>query len=447
MRQEDKKYLLLVIFHAILGVAIYAIPFLSKIYAVAIIFVGIYYVFKYKNNNHEVLYVCGYIVGSEVILRMTDGNLLYEFSKYGVIVFMLMGMYYKGFSKYAVPYWIFIVLLIPGVVVSMISLDYDVALRKSIAFNISGPVSLAIAALYMYSRKITISQINTIVLNMGLPVITCAVYLILYTPSVREVITGTGSSFETSGGFGPNQVSTMLGLGMFVFCTRIIFYSSNKLLVLVNLILIFNIGYRGLVTFSRGGMITGVLMFIIFVTIIYFKVNSKGKSKMNILLIFFGLIMIGIWSYSANQTGGLIENRYANQDAKGRVKSSQLSGREDIMASDMKFFMEHPVFGVGVAKSARFREKLFGRTVLSHNEVTRLLAEHGSMGIMALMILFFTPLFLYMDNKNHIYLLCFLAFWLLTINHAAMRLAAPSFIYALSVLKVVKDEEPIVHRE
>jgi hypothetical protein len=31
------------------------------------------------------------------------------------------------------------------------------------------------------------------------------------------VITGTESNFQTSGGFGPNQVATFLGLGMFFF--------------------------------------------------------------------------------------------------------------------------------------------------------------------------------------------------------------------------------------
>jgi len=43
---------------------------------------------------------------------------------------------------------------------------------------------------------------------------------------------------------------------------------------------------------------------------------------------------------------------------------------------------------------------------------------------------------------------CFLAFWLLTINHAAMRTAAPSFVYALSLLKVkFNEEEDTVHRK
>ena len=41
------------------------------------------------------------------------------------------------------------------------------------------------------------------------------------------------------------------------------------------------------------------------------------------------------------------------------------------------------------------------------------------------------------------FLLCFLLFWLLTINHAAMRLAAPAFVYALSILKVIHEKTPV----
>jgi hypothetical protein len=40
------------------------------------------------------------------------------------------------------------------------------------------------------------------------------------------------------------------------------------------------------------------------------------------------------------------------------------------------------------------------------------------------------------------YLLCLLAFWFLTFNHAAMRTAAPAFVYSLSLLNVFLDEVP-----
>ncbi|RZJ30905.1 MAG: O-antigen ligase domain-containing protein, partial [Flavobacterium sp.] len=181
----------------------------------------------------------------------------------------------------------------------------------------------------------------------------------------------------------------------------------------------------------------------------YFKVNYKGKLKMNVLMIIFAALFMGVWTYSSLQTGGLIDKRYANQDAAGRVKKSRFTGREKILASEIDYFLDNPVFGIGVAKGMELRKEATGETVLSHNEITRTLAEHGSLGIMALLILFATPLILYLDNRDHIYLLCFVIFWLLTINHAAMRIAAPAFIYSLSVLKIVKirDEVTALHRK
>lgn len=84
-----------------------------------------------------------------------------------------------------------------------------------------------------------------------------------------------------------------------------------------------------------------------------------------------------------------------------------------------------------------------GYVAASHDEITRMLAEHGSLGIIGLMILFFTPIIYFLGNKQNLYLFCFLVFWFLTINHAAMRTASPSFIYALSMLKVRFDDEEV----
>ena len=146
--------------------------------------------------------------------------------------------------------------------------------------------------------------------------------------------------------------------------------------------------------------------------------------------------MLGIWGYTSFQTGGLINKRYANQDAAGRVKASQFTGREDVAQNEISIFLENPIFGVGVGKGVEIREAETGTFVLSHDEITRMLAEHGSLGIIGLLILFFTPLVLYLENKFNMFLLCFVAFWFLTINHAAMRTAVPAFVYSLSLLNV-----------
>lgn len=436
MKKEDQSYLYLILIHLIIGVVVFLLPFTAKIYGYSIFIFGVIYIIKNQNRNNEVLIAAAYVVGSEVFLRMTGGNPLYEISKYGVMFFILMGMYYSGFSKGAVPYWIFLLLLVPGVVMSAFVLNFDTNIRNAIAFNISGPVCLGLASLYTFRRKIALEEINTILLSMGLPIVTCMVYLSLYTPNVQEVITGTESNFQTSGGYGPNQVATVLGLGMFIFFSRLILDSKTKFQIIINLIIALNITYRGMVTFSRGGMITGFLMIVLLVVFLYFKSNYTGKVKLNYIIMLLVFAMLGTWAYTSFQTGGLIDKRYANQDAAGRVKASQFTGREDVAQNEINTFLKNPVFGVGVGKGAEVREDETGIQVLSHDEITRMLAEHGALGIVGLLILFFTPLVLYLENKFNMFLLCFVAFWFLTINHAAMRTAAPAFVYSLSLLNV-----------
>jgi hypothetical protein len=441
MQNRDKNYLFLIAAHLLIGVLIYLVPVFAKVYGYSIILIGILFVIKKRNKNNEVLYASAYIIGSEVLLRMTDGNPVYEFSKYGVMIFIIMGIFYSGFSKYSVPYWIYILLLVPGILMATHELNLQTEIRKTIAFNIAGPICLGLASMYTYNRKISYDELNNILLMIGLPVVSCAMYLMLYTPNIKEVLTGTGSNTELSGGFGPNQVSTVLGLGMFVFFSRILLVSKSKLIFIANLAVALLISYRGLVTFSRGGMLTGLIM--IFFLLYFIYINSKGQGKLK-LFYFFGFLFVVfllVWSYTSFQTGGLIEKRYANKDAQGRVKESQLTGREDIAAQEFDIFLNHPFFGAGVARATEIRTGINGFRSLSHNEISRLMSEHGALGILALLVLFITPMILYLDNKQNIYIFCFLFFWLLTINHAAMRIAAPAFVYSLALLKVQFNED------
>jgi hypothetical protein len=436
MKKEEQFYLYLILSHVVIGALGYLVPFTTKIYGYSIFIFGAYYIIKKQNRNNEALIAAAYVVGSEVFLRMTGGNPLYEISKYGVIVFLFIGMYFSGFSKGATPYWLFLLLLVPGIVLTTFVLDFDTNIRKAIAFNISGPVCLGVASLYTYRRKISLDQMNDIILSMGLPIIACMVYLTLYTPNVRDVVTSTQSNFETSGGYGPNQVATVLGLGMFIFFSRIILESKSKFLLVINLIVALNITYRGMLTFSRGGMITGFIMIVLLLLFLYFKSNYRGRVKLNYIIVLSVFAMMATWGYTSYQTGGLIDKRYNNQDSKGRVRASQLTGREDVARNEIDTFLKNPIFGVGVGKGVELRAEETGMRVLSHDEITRMLAEHGSLGIIALLILFFTPLVLYLENKFNMFLMCFVLFWLLTINHAAMRIAAPAFVYSLSLLNV-----------
>lgn len=444
MPNRDKNYLTLILIHVLIGLAIYGLPVLAKFYSVGMIIFGLFFVIRNRNRNNEVLYAAAYVVGSEVFLRMTSGNINYEFAKYSVVVFCIIGFFYSGFSKNAVPYWIYLLLLVPSIIIATEVLSLaNQNIRKTIMFNVSGPICLGVASLYTYNRKVRIEQINNILLVIGLPIISCVVYLLFVTPNIKDVLLGTGSNARLSGGFGPNQVSTILGLGMFIFFSRLILDSKSKIVFLVNLVCALYISYRGMLTFSRGGMMTGFVMIIVLMVFVYVNSKDVGKIKLNYFFFFVTIAMVTVWLFTSYKTDGLIDKRYANKDSAGREKVDNFTGRGEIAQGEIEMFLEHPFFGVGVAKGSEIRSEQMGLNELfaSHDEVTRMLAEHGSLGILALIILVFTPIFLFLDNKQHIYMFSFLLFWFLTINHAAMRTASPAFIYALALLKVHFDEK------
>ena len=112
MKKEDLSYLYLIVFHVFVGALGYAFPFTSKIYGYSIFIFGFFYIIKKQNKNNEALMVAAYVVGSEVFLRMTEGNIVHEVAKYEVIYFMILGMIYKGFSNKSLIYIFFLLLLI-----------------------------------------------------------------------------------------------------------------------------------------------------------------------------------------------------------------------------------------------------------------------------------------------------------------------------------------------
>lgn len=446
MKKEEVAYLYLVALHAFLGFVFFLLPFLSKVYGIAILLFGIYYIVQSKNKNNEALLMAAYAISAEIILRMTGGAFVNEYGKYLVMLFLFLGMLYAGFSRSALVYWLFLFFLVPSVVLSTITLDITTDVKKAIVFNISGPVCLGIAAIYCFKRQISFQRLVAVVTAFSLPLLCLITYLYLYNPSVQDVVTGTQSNFETSGGFGPNQVSTILGFGIFIFFVQLLLNSSNALLQLINGSLVLVFAFRGLVTFSRGGVYTGVAMILLLVVILYFQANFQTKPKIAGIILLSFLGMLAVWTYSSIQTSGLLNKRYANQDASGREKKSILTGREYLIETELKMFFENPVLGVGVGKNKELRQSLTGIEAASHNEMTRMLAEHGALGVVCLLILLLTPLYLFAIDRQNLLALSFYIFWLLTINHAAMRLAAPAFVYALSLLKVHR-EAPAVHRK
>lgn len=434
--------------HIGLGVLAFTYRPLMVGYLILVVCYFLYRIITKNNKQQEILLAAAYIMAAEVFFRMTKAYFFYETGKYLVILFMIFGLVYDGFKKNAFPYVLYILLLLPGVWIALMNLEYTSNFRNQILFNLSGPLCLAFSAIYCYGKVISQKRFLQILNIIVYPLIAMATYVFLYNPDIREVITGTASSHATSGGYGPNQVTTMFGLGAFILYTRLFIPYKNKIVHIIMIFFMIVLVYRALITFSRGGVIVALIMIIIF-TLSFFlmsRLRTKVKIIFKILPIIAGIIVI--WLFALIQTGGLIGNRYANKDALGREKSDVTTGRGNLMSTDIEGFKENPSFGLGVGSGKYYRIEELGIEAASHNEITRMLSEHGTFGILALVILLFAPIIDKFTGRQNIYFFPFLLFWFLTINHSSMRIAAPAFIYGLSLLHLKsKHEKSSLHRK
>jgi hypothetical protein len=414
---------------------------LSKIYSLLIVIVGFYIVVKNKNKNNEILYVIAYIAGSEVFLRTTYGNHFYELGKYLMLFFTFLGFFYSGFLKIKNPYFIYLVVLLPSVFLSFMYMTDDV--RKTISIEILGPICLGVLALYTYKRQISAKQIKIILNLIALPILGSCIFLILrYSHNIYRV-NPYGSNFYFSGDYAPNQMATVLGLGFFIYLLKILIESDSKKIFYLNIILFCLISYRGFLTFSRGGILTAVLTITILFLSLYISRNGYYSLKRKIGLSF--VLFVSIFALTSCQTQNKLFNRYTNLKLLDSNYIFKKDGRYIQAKSDFENFIEKPLLGVGVGKAKEIRVIKYNKEMSTHSEVTRLLSEHGILGLLALLILIFYPLQLYSKDLRNFYLLPFFVFWLLTINHSATRVIAPLFLYALTLLQIkFEKEEDIV---
>lgn len=444
--KDTTLYLQRLLLHVGIGILVSKFRVLAQVYLLAIVVYFVFQIIRQTNKTYYALGAAAYIAAAEIFLRMSKAMPFWELGKYLVIFFMLLGMFFEGFKLKAWPILAFLFLLLPGVVIAYLNFDYfDESFRKAVLFNLSGPLSLFATALFCYQREIKFKTLLKVVDVMMLPVLTMVVYIILYAPALENIVFTTESNQAASGGYSGNQVATVLGLGMFLAYIRFLIPYKNNLLNVINIGLLGLLTYRCLLTFSRGGFITAIVMMVVFTGLYINWAPLAKKAKATVKLLGLGIGGFLLWGTVMAVTGGLIYNRYAGQNTRGEDQDIT-TGRGDIISNELLAFFEDPFLGVGVGMGKFYRLDLEGDTAVgaSHNEVSRMLAEHGVLGILALLILLLIPLGFLLSKNRNLLMLPFVAFWFLTINHSAMRVALPGFMYGFALLSVhyAKQKRP-----
>ena len=329
------KTLLLFGLHAAIGVGLSQARSLSFYWGVSILVIGMADIFSSQNKNNQAGFWAAYYVGMEVFLRMTGGMLSWEFGKFGFLLLLLAGILVET-RKLNFPraYVIYFLLLIPSIFIGEYP-DAEEA-RQQISFNLSGPLSLAGASIYFYNRPVDANGLKTLMLGLLLPLAAMAIYLIIVTPNTSDLVFTTKSNFKTSGGYGPNQVATALGVGVLLIGMALFYRFANSTSVIVDLLLMGIILFRGLVTFSRGGLIAAVITLAIMMVLALFSGRDKSRLVLYSLFFVIAASTIGyvIWDYANEATGNLLTYRYIGINPVNNQEEDITSHRLTILETE-----------------------------------------------------------------------------------------------------------------
>jgi O-antigen ligase len=109
-------------------------------------------------------------------------------------------------------------------------------------------------------------------------------------------------------------------------------------------------------------------------------------------------------------------------------------------------FLENPILGVGVGQSSAFRTSEFGRNVATHTEYTRIISEHGMLGLISFLFLLLAYGRAFVRNR-HIFArsisLAFSLWAFACMSHAAMRIALIPLILGLAMASYNLTDENI----
>ncbi len=422
--REFRLIVILTLVHLPLGPLLYQASFAGLLHPVGAFAVGMHYAVQKKVSLDRVALVCAYIIGSEVLWRMANIPIFWEFGKYGSAAIMIVALVRRGLlSVPALPsaYFLF---LIPACFLTIVSNGASEA-RSMLSFNMSGPFLLFVSCWFFSHAKLNYVQIRRLFLAIVIPLLSVACTTLFYTVTTENIQFGTESNEATSGGFGPNQVSSMLGFGAFAaFACFLLFRNTAKFKIYLGLAMLL-LTAQSVMTFSRGGMYNAVGAG--FILVLFragnLKVAAKRLFPIIAAAIFFLLVIFPVLN---QMTGGKLQERFSDPGT---------TQRSEIIESDFAILQENPVLGIGVGEAKQYRKRFLEFRAASHTEFSRLLSEHGSLGIMALLCLLVVTVFNIRRQESNIgkAFVAGLVFWSgLFMMNAGMRLAAPSFAWGLS---------------
>ncbi len=425
------RVILFLMLHVPLAMGMELSPAISTVHGIIALLFGLRAALLGRVSH--VMYAVAYIAAGEVLWRMSRAYLLWEYSKYAIVAIIFVAIIVE-WSRREEPRrlrssWplLLLVTLVPASVMAILYYGPAEA-RDPLSFNLSSYVALIALALYLWDRPVNRDTSIRMFLSIIAPTVGITFLAIYYTITDLDSLVFLGAAnWVTSGNYGPNQVSNMMGLGallgsmLFIMIPRA--WGARAFIFITTLFML----AQGVLTFSRGGIYSFVLAAVVFG--LHLTTTPRARRRFLVLTVLFAVVLFAfVYPFLDQFTGGSLSDRFSSLDTTGRL---------EVATADLQVFKDNPVLGVGVGRSLEYHATINGIPLAAHTEFTRLLAEHGLFGILAMLFLIWMLAKRYAANRPGLGRGMTAAFsvWAMSImGHSAMRLAVIPLMLAIAMV-------------
>lgn len=424
-------WMLFALAHIPLALLMRQYPILSTAHALLVGVIGVMIVLGGRNSPRAA-YVLAYIAGAEVLWRMTEAGVFWEYGKYvSVAVAGLAILTRQPMPRPGRALWFF-VLLLPSVAITLTSLSLEQT-RDEVSFYLSGALTLAACAWYFNGLSIDTGQMRRLIIAYIAPVygvFALALSGALSAP-VESFLTGE-ANIAASGGYGPNQVSAILGLGALLALLYLVVLKAGPTTRLFLFLTLAAFLAQAALTLSRGG----IYLFGLGALAALFFIFREPRLRVTILFV-AALFFFTVYFFAPlldQFTAGGLTARFGELTTTGRI---------ELMQEEFRVWLKNPIFGAGPGMASSYR--MLGDmqiNVASHNEFTRMLAEHGVFGLAAIVLLISMAAHNFRQAASRAQqgmVAAFVVWTFAGMAYMALRLAAPALLFGLSGAALCED--------
>lgn len=404
-----------------------------------------------KHRQVYLIYMIFYLGSFDVIARMarTSPFIPYELSKYLLLPLFVYGLFLaaKSWNRG----YLMLLMILPA-----FFYDFSGSTELSDLINYGiGPLILALSVAYFTNKKMSMDILLTCLRMFLYTSLMALAFAFIKTPDYDKIEFTLAANFQTSGGFGSNQVANVLGLGAIVMFIHFFYNKSLTGYRSLDLTILGLFMLQALLTMSRGGVFTAILAAVAFIYFLPKTSSDQAVVKINKVRVFaylivFGIVATGIFYYVDYISGNVLSMRYKGETigTQAGVKDKSLttftSNRFDLVLSELEMWYDYPITGVGVGASKHLRPEYTSVITSSHTEFSRLVADHGLPGLVYLIA--WVSIYFFVNNKNRgvdralLLTLFIVAFF--TSTHSAMRVFITPLMTGLSVCVIVAPNKP-----